>query len=212
LDSHDPIHIAHPQFWRNSKGEKPNPFTLITADDVKNGTWMAFNPKLQNRALNYVETLAKNARYVLCIWPPHCLIGSWGAAVSPAVHAALTEWASVRFNRVNWVTKGSNFMTEHYSAVMADVIDPQDPSTKINTNLIDALVAADEILITGEALSHCVANTVTDIADNFGDDNIKKLVLLQDTSSNVGGFEKLGQDFVMKMTKRGMRVIKTTDY
>ena len=217
LDSHDPIHIAHPQFWRNSKGEKPAPFTLITVDDVKNGVWMSFNPKLQSRALNYVETLANNKRYMLVIWPPHCLIGSWGAAVVPAVHTALSNWASIgvrngQITRVNWVTKGSNFMTEHYSAVMADVIDPGDPTTKINTNLLDALVDADEILITGEALSHCVANTVTDIADNFGDDNIKKLILLEDTTSNVGGFEKLGQDFVLNMTKRGMRVIKTTDY
>lgn len=212
LDSHDPIHIAHPRFWVNSKGEQPKPFTLITADDVKNGVWRAFNPQLQVRAQAYVDALAKNKRYVLVIWPPHCLIGSWGAAVAPEVHTALTEWATESFNRVNWVTKGSNFLTEHYSAVMADVPDDNDPSTKINTGFIDMLVDADEILITGEALSHCVANTVTDVANNFGDDNIKKLVLLEDTTSNVPGFEKLGTDFVVNMTKRGMRVIKTTDY
>lgn len=212
LDSHDPIHIAHPAFWRNSKGQNPAPFTLITEDDVKNGVWSAFNPKLQDRALNYVKTLAANKRYVLVIWPPHCLIGSWGASVVPSVHAALTDWAAKKFNRVNWVTKGSNFLTEHYSAVQADVPDSADTSTKINTGLIDALVQADEILITGEALSHCVANTVTDIANNFGDDNIKKLILLEDTTSNVGGFEKLGTDFVLAMVKRGMRTIKTTDY
>ena len=212
LDSHDPIHIAHPQFWTNSKGQRPNPFTLITEDDVKNGVWRAFNPKLQARALDYVSTLAKNKRYVLVIWPPHCLIGSWGASVVPSVHAALTDWASEKFNRVNWVTKGSNFLTEHYSAVQADVPDPADASTKINTNLIDALVEADEILITGEALSHCVASTIRDVADNFGEDNIKKFILLQDTTSSVPGFENLGNDFIIDLTKRGMRVIKTTDY
>jgi len=212
LDSHDPIHIAHPAFWRNSQGQNPAPFTLITAQDVKNGVWSAFSPQLQARAQAYVDALATNKRYVLVIWPPHCLIGSWGAGVVPAVHAAMSAWATARFTRVNWVTKGSNYLTEHYSAVMADVPDPQDISTKLNTDFLGAFVDADEIIITGEALSHCVANTVTDLANNFGDDNIKKLVLLEDTTSNVTGFEKMGTDFVMAMVKRGMRLAKTTDY
>ena len=212
LDSHDPIHIAHPQFWTDSAGNNPAPFTLITADDVRKGLWKAFNPQLQVQAQHYVDTLAKNKRYMLVIWPPHCLIGSWGAGVVPVVHDALKAWATVKFNRVNWVTKGSNFMTEHYSAIMADVPDDNDVSTKLNGAFIDILKDADEILITGEALSHCVAYTVTDIADNFGDDNIKKLILLKDTTSSVTGFEKLGNDFVLAMVKRGMRVINTTDY
>ena len=212
LDSHDPVHIAHPIFWVNSKGERPSPFTLISDDDVRNGTWRAYNPRWQSRAIDYTEVLKKNGRYVLVIWPPHCLIGSWGAGVNPAVHSALTKWANDKFDRVNWVTKGSNLFTEHYSGLQADVPDPQDASTKLNTALIDALNNADEILITGEALSHCVANTVTDLATNFGDDSIKKLILLEDTSSNVTGFEKMGQDFVKNMVKRGMRVTTSKDW
>ena len=149
---------------------------------------------------------------MLVIWPPHCLIGSWGAGVVPIVHDAFTKWANDRFNRVDWVTKGSNFLTEHYSAVQADVEDNNDISTKLNTNLLEIIKVADEIITTGEALSHCVANTVKDIADNFGDDNIKKLVLLTDTTSNVPGFETLGNDFVKNMVKRGMRTTTTVDY
>jgi len=212
LDSHQVMHIAHPYFWRNSKGENPKPFTLITSDDVKNGVWSPFRPDLQTVAQNYVDTLAKNGRYVLCIWPPHCLIGTWGHSVVPSVADALVAWAVEKRKTVNFVAKGSNPLTEHYSGVQADVPDDNDPSTKLNTNLIDALVEADEILITGEALSHCVANTITDIATQFGDDNVKKFVLLSDTTSNVTGFDKLGQDFVMNMVKKGMRVSKTTDY
>ena len=203
------IHIAHPGFWVNSKGLNPNPFTLITEDDVKNGVWRAFNPAWQGRAVNYVETLKKNGRYVLCIWPPHCLIGTWGHSIVPSVARALYEWES-DFNRVEFVAKGSNLFTEHYSGVQADVIDDQDPSTALNTRLIDALNEADEILITGEALSHCVANTIRDIAAQFGADQVKKFTLLQDTCSNVGGFEKMGQDFVKEMVAKGMRITDTT--
>jgi nicotinamidase/pyrazinamidase len=211
VDSHQFIHIAHPAFWTNSKGDRPAPFTLISDDDVRNGVWRTFNPRWQARGLAYVETLKKNARYVLCIWPPHCLIGSWGHSIVPAVAKALYEWEA-DFNRVNFVAKGSNLFTEHYSGVQADVPDDNDPSTKLNTALIDTLNEADEILITGEALSHCVANTVTDIANQFGPDNVKKFTLLEDTSSNVGGFDKLGQDFVREMLKKGMKVTTTKDW
>ena len=212
LDSHQSVHIAHPIMWRNSKGEHPAPFTAITSADVKNGTWMAAYAPFQKRQQAYVDTLEKNGRYVLVIWPPHCLIGSWGAAVVPSVHAALMAWESNRFNRVNFVAKGSNLFTEHYSGVMADVIDDADASTKLNVNLIDALTVADEILITGEALSHCVANTVRDVAAQFGVDNVKKFTLLQDTSSNVGGFEKLGRDFVLELAGKGMKLTDTKSW
>jgi len=82
----------------------------------------------------------------------------------------------------------------------------------MNTDLLDVLQEADEIVITGEALSHCVANTITDIANNFGEENIKKFILLQDTCSNVPTFEGLGQDFIRDMTKRGMKVTTSVDY
>ena len=90
--------------------------------------------------------------------------------------------------------------------------DDNDPSTKLNVNLIDALTQADEILITGEALSHCVANTVRDIAKQFGDDAVKKFTLLQDTSSNVFQCEKLGRDFVLEMSKKGMKITDTKSW
>ena len=211
LDSHQYVHIAHPSFWTNSKGEHPTPFTMITEDDVKNGVWRAYNPKWQAKAQAYVTALKTNGRYVLVIWPPHCLIGTWGHSIVPEVAKALYEWEA-DFNRINFVAKGSNLFTEHYSAVQADVPDDDDPSTKLNTALIDMLTEADEILITGEALSHCVASSIRDIATQFGVDQIQKFTLLEDTSSNVGTFEKVGQDFVKEMVKKGMKVTRTTDW
>ena len=113
---------------------------------------------------------------------------------------------------VDYVTKGSNFWTEHYSAVQADVPDPNDPDTMLNTRLIETLERADIILLAGEARSHCLANTVRDIADNFGEENIKKMVLLSDATSDVPGFENLGESFVDEMVKRGMQISTTIDF
>ncbi len=113
----------------------------------------------------------------------------------------------MHFAVVNYVTKGSNMFTEHYSAVCADVPDPEDmDGTGLNTNLLKALNDYDIIGIAGEASSHCVRSTITDIANNFGEDNIRKFRYLEDTSSPVPTFEQLEKDFLDEMTGRGMKV------
>jgi len=212
LDSHQEIHVAHPIFWVNSKGEHPNPFTLITKDDVSNGVWTTTNPLCRQRALEYVNSLDKNGRYVLCIWPPHCIIGSWGHGLVPSVSVALGKWCKNRFKKVNFVTKGSNPFTEHYSAVQADVPDPSDPTTMLNTELIGNMQDADKIVVLGEARSHCVANTLLDIISSFGEENVKKIVLIKDAMSDVTGFEKTGSDFFNNVVKRGAEVSTTAEF
>ena len=212
LDSHHLIHIAHPIFWKDSHGKNPPVFTNITREDVEQGVWTCTVPGLYRTALEYVRSLERNGRYGLTIWPPHCLIGSPGHNVFPELFQALTEWEN-RFAFVDYVTKGSNILTEHYSAVQADVPDPADPSTQINIRLVRTLENADVILVAGEARTHCLANTVRDIANNFGDDSyISKLVLLTDASSDIPGFEPHANAFMNEMTSRGMQLATTKDF
>jgi nicotinamidase-related amidase len=212
MDSHHLVDIAHPIFWMDSNGKHPAPFTIISVDDVAQGRWITSVPVFRQYGLDYVQTLAANGRYPLCIWPPHCLIGSEGYGIVEPFYTSLRKWEDKYTGIVNFVTKGSNYKTEHYSAVQADVPDPQDPGTMLNTELIDTLQKADIILIAGEALSHCVANTVTDVANNFGDENIKKFVLLRDCTSNVGGFDTMGETFVKNMKARGMQVTTSKEF
>jgi len=97
--------------------------------------------------------------------------------------------------------------------VQADVPDAADVSTQINTRLIQTLENADLVLIAGEARTHCLANTVRDIANNFGDDSfVPKLVLLTDASSDIPGFETHSQTFMNEMVGRGMQVTTTTEF
>lgn len=212
LDSHHTVDIAHPIWWKDSTGKHPDAFTIISKADLDAGRWTTTQPGAYRRSYEYVESLEKHGRYPLCVWPYHCLIGSQGHAVVPELFAALKEWES-EFAVVDYVTKGSNIWTEHYSAVQADVPDPSDPSTQINTRLIQTLTEADIIFVAGEAGSHCLANTVRDVANNFGDDSyVKKLVVLTDATSPVPGFEKFQDDFIREMTARGMQLSTTTDF
>lgn len=217
LDSHHYVDIAHPVFWLDSKGQHPGPFTIISAADVENGTYRATNPQFQQRVLDYVKTLEVNGRYPLCVWPVHCLIGSWGYIVYPELFDSLLKWEK-DFAMVDYVTKGSNLWTEHYSAVQADVPDPQDPDSQLNIRLIETLQDADIILLAGEAKSHCLANTVIDIADNFGEENIKKMILLTDATSTVPDppgttmFTDFSEKFERDMVARGMQLSTTEEF
>lgn len=215
MDSHRLFDVAHPLYWKDSSGNRPDPFTIITAADVADGRWATSIPSLQRKALEYVRDLENGGRYPLCIWPPHCLIGSWGHQIVPTVLDAFNEWEK-QLAMVDFVTKGSNPHTEHYSGVKAEVPDPKDPSTQINTTLCSTLLDADVVVIAGEAGSHCLANTVRDIANEFGDDKyVQKLVLLTDATSPVplpAPLDKLQEDFIAEMTARGMQTSTTAEF
>jgi len=213
MDCHHHIDIAHPVAWINSKGEHPEPFTIITMDDIANNVWFCTFPQERDYCKKYVASLADNNRYPLCIWPPHCLIGTFGNGVYKPMADALARWEQRNNANVEYLTKGSNWKTEHYSAVQADVPDDEDPTTEMNYEFIKPLKLADELLFGGEALSHCLANTARDIANGFGDVSlIKKFVLLNNASSNVPGFEFLGEQFVKDMTADGMRTEDVETY
>ena len=229
LDSHHPLHIAHPVYFRNvSDGSNPNPFTILREENGKiigsaidsNGNpydvgefVTSLRSELQE-TLDYLVALRTGGRYPHCIWPQHCLIGTPGHNVVQPLFDALFAWESKHIGAiVDFVTKGSNYRREHFSAVKAEVIDNEDDTTALNTDFINTVMAADEILLAGEALSHCLANTVRDMANSFKDDSfIQKCVLLTDGSSNVPGFNGYGTDFINEMTARGMKTATCADY
>jgi len=202
LDTHHAFDIAHPMFWVDESGAHPTPFTLISESDVASGQWRAAVSEMQDRSAEYVRALQREGRYTLCIWPYHCLIGSEGHSVEPTLFKALREWEE-QCSIVNYVTKGTNSFTEHYSAIRAEVPDPSDPSTHVNLKLIANLWAADRVLVAGEAGSHCVANTVRDLVIYMGSD-ASKLTLLTDAMSAVTGFESLQTSFFEDMERAGL--------
>lgn len=237
LDSHQNIGIERPRWWkRTSDGTEPAPFTCLgihpdgrrivkyeftaAGPTPTEEEYTTYQPSYLHTggptgkgSFGYLQALAAKNRYPHIVWPVHCVVGTWGWGVVPALADALGRWERDQFARVTYVVKGNNPYTEHFSGVQAEVPDPSDPSTQLNTELIRTLETADRILVTGEALSHCVANTFTDIAAAFSDPRyVEKLVLLEDTTSNVGGFDFLGQAFVKNLTAKGMRVEKSETF
>ncbi len=211
FDSHHRVDIAHPTFWRTASGGPVAPFTEISAQDVRSGAFQPRDPSALPRAQAYVDALAQRGRYTLMVWPVHCEIGSWGHNVHAAVRAAYNRWEEHRLAKVRKIGKGSNPWTEHYSAMQAEVPDDDDPSTHLNIELIDALDAADVLLIAGEASSHCVRATTEDIVANLPSGQTGKLVLLTDCMSPVSGFERQHLAFLDEMRSRGVQLMDSVE-
>jgi nicotinamidase-related amidase len=202
LDSHDYWNIAHPVFWKDAGGHEPKPFTVISGGALKNGDFAPRDEALAGYVERYVSELEKKRRYQLVLWPPHCLLGSWGHCIQRDVLDAVRGWQTAKRKPVSFVLKGQNPLTEHYSAIEAEVPVNGDPATFANHRLLAELGKADAVIAAGEALSHCVAFTLRDIAAYTG---AEKITLLADCSSSVAGFEQAGKAFVEEMTARGMK-------
>lgn len=204
LDSHQRMDISHPLWWVNPEGIHPKPFTSITPQHMDSGSWQAARESDQARSAEYVRTLAAGDRYPHIIWPEHCIVGHWGHNVWPTLHRALGEWEAKYQRRAHYVYKGTNEYTEHFSAIRAEVIDPEDKTTQVNDALLTRLEGVSTLYIAGEARSHCVANTVRDLAA-AKPALVSQMILLGNTTSDVPGFTALGEAFVQELTQQGMR-------
>lgn len=218
LDSHRVIDVAHPGMWVDSVGKQPPPFTLIRHEDIVNGIWQPRSPALRKRMLDYTKALESGGNYLLIIWPEHCLIGTWGHNVHADLMKALVRWERAELANVDYVVKGTNPFTEHYGAIMAEVPDPDDPSTQLNMDFIKILQDADAVAIAGEASSHCVKATVEQVEKNIGDEHLKKICLLMDCMSPVPAmpgtpnFPAIAESFLKEMAAKGMNLVKSTEF
>ena len=212
MDSHHKFHIAHACFWEGGV----QPFTLISNESVRKGEFKPVNSECMDWVLKYTEELEKKGKFMLCIWPEHCLIGSPGHNVNSEISIGLDHWLKETNSRnpndngINFVLKGQNKMTEMYSCMSAEVIVEEDKSTHFNKELMERLVEREgKIVVVGQASSHCVNFSVRDIVRNWPKDckkGLVDLVILKDCMSPVPGFETAEQEFFMEMGDAGCTV------
>ena len=125
-----------------------------------------------------------------------------------------------------------------YSAIEAEVPIESDPATTVNEELLNALGAAQRLIVCGQATSHCCNHTVRDIVKYcFGKEFVKdradpdtkkleettsrckplhldkpdQIYLLQDCMSDVTSYEKDGESFFADMEKIGLKLVYHDD-
>jgi nicotinamidase-related amidase len=207
LDSHPSVAIERPTFWKRADGQPVAPFTQITHAQVAAGEYEPIDSSVRPQVLAYLQALEAQGRYKLMVWPVHCVIGAWGHNIHGAVLDAVGEWEAQVQRGAFKVLKGQNPLTEQYSAVRAEVPRADDPRTQTNRELIEKCRPGSGLLfVAGEAASHCVAATLEHLFEAFSDQEIRRVVLLEDCMSPVTGFETHAKAFLDRSVKRGARV------
>jgi len=233
LDTHTAMQIFHPLFWINEAGEHPTPaVTNITLEAVQEGLWKA-NPAvaqsimggdreaLQAYALHYVQTLSDEGKYPLTVWPYHSMLGGIGHALVSSVEEAIFFHNLARYSQTLLDVKGSNPLTENYSALRAEVLTGAN-GEKIaskNESFLNTLLSFDRLIIAGQAKSHCVAWTVSDLLTEILDRDpqwAQRVYLLEDCTSPVVvpgavDFTEQADAAFARFAAAGMHRVKSTE-
>ncbi len=200
-DIHQSVDISHRAYWYNSDKEHPSPFTTITLEDLKSGSWQPLYNR--EKTYEYLERLEIEGEFQHTIWPDHCIEGTVGAEIVESIMEVCKGM------NVSIVQKGMNPHTEHFGALRANVMLPEDSSTQLNEELVTRLRAADSIFVCGEAKSHCVANTIKQMCEIDG--LIEHTTLLEDGCSNILGFEESAESIYQRAEAMGLKRGYTTD-
>jgi nicotinamidase-related amidase len=180
LDTHFAYQIFSPAFWIDAAGAPLAAHRVITAEQIAAGEvrpdpaiarWLCGGNYgwLLQQVQHYARELERAGKYELYLWPPHCLLGSAGHALAGLVHEARLFHAYAR-SAQSWVeVKGGHPLPENYSILRPEVLTRFDgaPLGQRNTGFVRTLLAADAVIVCGQAASHCVKSSIDDLLDEI---------------------------------------------
>ena len=231
LDTHQAMQIFHPVFLVDDEGRHPDPYSLITHEDIAAGRWR-FNPEVasplgidpedgQAHLAHYAAALKQGGKYELTVWPYHAMFGGIGHAVVSAVEEAVFFHTIARYSRPDFQIKGHQPLTEHYSILQPEVSRTRQGVElgRINTAFQDKLLSYDAVIIAGQAKSHCVSWTVSDLLTAIGRTDSRlagKFYLLDDCSSpvvipEVVDYSQQARSAYRSFADAGMHVVRSSD-
>ncbi len=236
MDTHFPFQIFFPSFWEDKDGKPLGAHTVIKSEMIKSGEVRPTAAAAQivcdgnyawllGYVKHYCEALEKAGKYMLYLWPYHCLLGSTGHALSGVLEEARIFHAFTRKSVDAVEVKGGNMLTENYSVLSPEVLTRHDgkPLAQRNTAFIKKLLDSDACVIAGQAASHCVKSSIEDLLSSINAQDpklVKKVYVMKDCMSAVavpdgkGGFLA---DFTPQAEKAlklfedaGMHVVEST--
>jgi nicotinamidase-related amidase len=231
MDSHQSHQIFHPAFLENAESQHPEPFSVISTDDIAAGRWKVSRETCEALGVStswaqeyirrYGEKLRAGGKYEWTVWPYHAMLGGIGHALVSALEEAIFFHSLARTSVPSIHLKGLNPWTEHYSALGPEVPETENvhPTTPHDVALLEELLRFDKVLISGQAKSHCVAWTIEDLLlaiGKRGHDLADKFYLLEDCTSpvvapGVADFTDQANARFEKFRRSGMQVIRSTD-
>jgi nicotinamidase-related amidase len=230
MDTHFSMQIFHPVFLVDKEGKHPDPYTLVSRADLQEGRWM-FNPAVgemlgisveygQRHLEHYVKELGDRQKFDLTIWPYHAMLGGTGHALVSSVEEAIFFHSLARYSQPEFEIKGRNPLTEHYSALGPEVLEGPDGNrlAEKSKDFLQMVIDYDALILCGQAKSHCVAWTVSDLlADIRAHDPslAGKVYLLEDCSTPVVvpgavDYTEAAEAEYRRFAEAGMHLVKTS--
>ena len=228
MDTHWAYSIFFDAMWVDDNGDHPPIMSTIEADDVP-GKWKP-NPRIASwmckgnydflvqQFKHYVSELQKGGKYSLTIWPPHCLLGTIGHALTPAIMWAKLFHSYVRGMQDWCEVKGVNPWTENYSVLAPEVTTFVDgrPLDQKNMNFLKTLLDSDAVLIGGYASSHCFAWTIDDLLQEIKRQDpslVKKVFIMKEMTApvvvpGVVDYTNAAEEAIKRFGDEGMNVIE----
>jgi nicotinamidase-related amidase len=231
MDTHHAMQNFHSIFLVNEKGGHPEPFALISEQDIEQGLWK-FNAKLaprlgvteaygQKYLRHYTRRLREGEKYSYTVWPYHAMLGGIGHALVSSVEEAVFFHGIARCSQPDFQVKGDNPFTENYSVLRPEVLDDAhgDPIAQKNTRFIEKLLDYDAVIIAGQAKSHCVVWTIDDLVNEIlrtGRNVAEKVYLLEDCTSpivipGVADYTEEANAAFQRFSDSGMHIVRSTD-
>lgn len=207
-DKHIPFQIFSPTWWVDRNGKPIAPFTWLTEEAVAAGDYRPVTEKAWS--LDYIKKVKG-----MMIWPFHCLTGTEGSSLAPALVEAI-HWLSVgRGIQPQYLFKGTVPQTEHYGPFCPVVEYPGHAQGTLNTTLLDMVVLNDEMIFAGEAEDYCVKQGMIQVLEYFGKKHqqaLQKVTFLRDATSMVFPQNRAEADnFLDSMTRQKVRVTTTKE-
>jgi len=212
LDTHTAAQIFHPIFWLDKNNNHPDPYTIITKDDITSGKYKpAFNI---TKAVDYVEGLGKKDKKDLCIWPYHCPQGTRGWLPEQQLVNMVYYHSVARSSRPIFYMKGQDVDSEMYGIFEKEYA--KDGITMDNSGLamVSMIEKYDKIYFLGQAKSHCVLESMKQFLNRYKNrpEITSKVVFVIDCSSCVAGFEDQTEKELQELVNTyGIKVMKSTE-
>lgn len=241
LDTHEAFQIFSPMFWRDEQDHPLRPHDMIDGDltILRSGTPVGHAlPSMQAAevcGMRYVELVRQvsfyckkvlegghSGKYMLYVWPEHCLLGSEGHNLVGVIEEARAFHAYTRGAQNSNELKGQYPLSENYSVFSPEVTERFDGSGVIafrNERFLNKILSYDAVIVAGQASSHCVQSSIDDLLKEImrRDPRLAtKIYILSDCMSAVvvpGGpdFTDAATAALKRFSDAGMHIVRSTD-
>jgi hypothetical protein len=217
---------AHPHSFMDGPGEM---FPKITTQSLwhprnnRIGWWkpLALNERDMDEIWYYVNFVKE-----IFLWDMHCHAQTGGATMDPVVMATIMHHHFMRGRLAAepvWIEKGKSWRVDALGMHKPEYAITGDPLTQAAANIVDMIDGTpdcgmkpyDLVVYRGQAKSHCLLKTVKQgieqCMEKGRQDCIAKMVVLDDCSSNIIGFDEASKIAWSELQEKHHLRMETTE-